>query len=471
VLGKVFVVKKFTPRPYQPLMVQHLLSKPRCCLFAGMGTGKTAAVLTALVALALSEPVCALVLAPKRVAQSTWPDEQAKWSDFAGLKVIALFGSSAQRAKLLQDKADIYTINYEQLPWLVAHLGERWPFNIVIADESTRLKSFRLGGGAAGQRAKSIARVAHSRVKWWWNLTGTPSANGLIDLWGQMWFVDQGARLGRTFNAFTSRWFQPHPSGFGQIPTMVAQAQIESALKDICLTIDPRDWFDLKEPITTNIEVALPVRARALYRDMEKQMYAEIEGEAVEAPNAAARTLKCLQLANGAAYLEGGNTRWGEVHSEKLSVLAQIVAEHPDQPILVAYHFKSDLARIMAAFPNQAVQLGTAPAIVRAWNVGKIQMLVAHPASCGHGLNLQDGGNILVFFGHWWSAEERAQIIERIGPTRQAQAGHDRPVWVYNIVARDTVDEAVLARHEKKLSVTQALLDAMKHHTNEKSAT
>jgi SNF2 family DNA or RNA helicase len=275
-----------------------------------------------------------------------------------------------------------------------------------------------------------------------------------------MWFVDKGTRLGRTYDAFRQRWFQKAFDGYGVEALPFAQEQIQDKLRDVCLSIDAADWFDLEAPIVNNIYVDLPPKARALYRDMEKRMFAEIEGHEVEAFNAAARTMKCLQLANGAAYVDDvGN--WREVHEEKTQALESIVEEAQGAPVLVAYHFKSDLARLLAAFPKGRA-LDADPQTLRDWNDGRIPVLFAHPASAGHGLNLQDGGNILVYFGHWWNLEERMQILERIGPTRQLQAGYKRPVFVHNIIARDTVDEDVIARVESKREVQDILLDAMK---------
>ena len=302
--------------------------------------------------------------------------------------------------------------------------------------------------------------MAHTRIKRFVELTGTPSPNGLQDLWGQAWFIDAGQRLGRTFDAFKQRWFRPDPSGFGIRALPHAQAEIQQALADVCLTVEARDWFDLREPIVNNIYVDLPVKARRHYMEMEKQMFTELDGHGLEAFHAAARTLKCLQIANGAAYVGGGNTEWKELHDAKLQALDSIV-EETQAPVLVAYHFKSDLARLQRAFP-QGRALDADPQTIRAWNAGKIPVLFAHPASAGHGLNLQDGGCTLVYFGHWWNLEERMQILERIGPTRQLQAGHDRVVTVHNILARDTVDELILERIETKREVQDILLDAMK---------
>lgn len=451
--------KAFTPRPYQTLITNHILETARCAVWAGMGLGKTTSTLNAIDSLLLCESDPVLVLAPLRVARSTWPDEARKWSHLRNLHVMPVVGNEAERRMSLKHDASVYTTNYENLPWLIEHFGERWPFRTVISDESTKLKGFRTRQGT--QRAKSLARVAHCKVNRFIELTGTPSPNGLQDLWGQMWFLDAGVRLGRTFTGFKQRWFRPSFDGFGVTPFDHAQAEIQDKLRDLCITIDARDWFDLKEPIVNNIYVDLPVKARRLYQDMEKQMFMQIDEHEVEAFNAAARTVKCLQLANGAAYVGEGTAEFKEIHDAKLQALEDIVEESAGMPILVAYNFKSDLARLRAAFPKGR-QLDANPQTITDWNAGKIPLLFAHPASAGHGLNLQDGGNILVFFGHDWNLENRLQIIERIGPTRQMQAGHDRPMFIHNIIARDTVDEMVMARVETKREVQDILLDAMK---------
>jgi SNF2 family DNA or RNA helicase len=450
----------YEPRPYQHLITAHELTCERGGVWAGMGMGKTAATLEAVECRQLTRATPELVLAPLRVAQSTWPDEAAKWSNF-GIEVQPIVGSPVEREKALRNSnAGLFTINFENVPWLVDHLGDKWPFEHVTADESTRLKSFRLGG-KKGRRARSMAKIAHTKIKGWTNLTGTPSPNGLADLWGQSWFLDGGQRLGRTFTAFEQRWFRTGFNGFGVEAMPHAQEQIEAALRDLHITIDPADWFDLAEPIVNVVRVELPAKARALYRDMEKRMFMEVGEHDVEAFNAASRTIKCLQLANGAAYVGDSTDKWVEVHDAKIQALSSITEEAMGAPVLVAYHFKSDLARLQRAFPHGRV-LDSSPDTIREWNRGSIRLLFAHPASAGHGLNLQDGGNILVFFGHWWGLEEFQQIIERIGPVRQKQAGHDRPVFIHHIVATGTVDELVMARRETKREVQDLLLEAMK---------
>ncbi|BCB27023.1 DEAD/DEAH box helicase [Sulfurimicrobium lacus] len=449
----------YTPRPYQGIISGHILETERCAVWAGMGLGKTISTFTALDALFMAgEDAPVLVLAPLRVAKTTWPEEARKWQHLRHIDVMPIVGSEQERRAALKYDASVYTTNYENLVWLTEHYGERWPFRTVISDESTKLKSFRLRQG--GKRAQALGRVAHTKIKRFVELTGTPSPNGLADLWGQMWFVDGGKRLGRTFDSFRQRWFQKSFDGFGMTAMPHAQEQIHEALRDVCLTIDAKDWFDLDEPIVNNIYVDLPIRARQLYRDMERQMFMELEGHGVEAVNAAARTIKCLQIANGAAYVDE-QQNWKEVHDEKLQALEDIIEEAAGAPVLVAYHFRSDLERLERAF-GQGRRLDTDAQTIRDWNAGKIPVLFAHPASAGHGLNLQDGGNILVFFGHWWNLEERLQIIERIGPVRQKQAGHDRPVFIHNIIARDTVDEMVIERVETKREVQDILLEAMK---------
>jgi SNF2 family DNA or RNA helicase len=471
------VAKDFNPRGYQTISIGHLLDTPRCALWASMGAGKTVSTLTALDALYLSgEEKPTLVIAPLRVATTTWPEEVKKWKHLSGLLVSPVVGNEKERLLALKRDVPIYTTNYEQLPWLQEYYGDRWPFATVVSDESTRLKSLRLSyrtakkkdgtpgkeflAGQGGKRARALGMVAHTKIKRMIELTGTPAPNGLLDLWGQAWFLDAGQRLGRTFEAFKQRWFQKSYDGYSMKPLPHAQAEIQAALSDLCLTIDAKDWFDLKDPIVNNIYVDLPVKAMKLYRDMEQKMFAEIEGHGVEAFNAATMTMKCLQIANGAAYVDD-KQNWKELHDAKIQALDSIIEEASGAPVLVAYHFKPDLARLQKAFPAGRT-LDADPKTIREWNKGNIPVLFAHPQSAGHGLNLQDGGNILVFFAHWWSLEEYQQIIERIGPVRQLQAGHDRPVFIHHIVARNTVDEIVMERRATKRDVQDLLLDAMK---------
>ena len=450
---------KFAPRDYQRAIIRHIIGNKRCAVWASMGSGKSASTLTALEELHLIEGVYpALVIAPLRVATSVWSGEVSKWETLRHLRVSPIVGSALERSHALQQNAEIYTINYENLPWMVEHVGDDWPFHTVIADESTKLKSYRLRQGTL--RAKALASVAHTKVDRFIELTGTPAPNGLADLWGQMHFLDHGSRLGRTHTAFTDRWFRPSHDGYGREPLAHAQSEIQNKLRDICITVTAAEYMDLPPLIENTLLVDLPFRARKIYNDMEKEMFAQIGAHDVEAFNAAAKTNKCLQLANGAAYVDDAGT-FEEVHQAKLDALEDIIEEAAGAPVLVAYQFRSDLVRILKRFKT-ARALDKNPQTICDWNAGKIPILVAHPASAGHGLNLQAGGNILAFFSSGWNLEHDMQILERIGPTRQFQSGLNREVYVHRIVARNTVDELVAERRAGKKSVQQILLDYMK---------
>jgi SNF2 family DNA or RNA helicase len=246
-------------------------------------------------------------------------------------------------------------------------------------------------------------------------------------------------------------------------PHAHSQAEIQDKLRDCCLTVQAKDWFDLRAPIISNVYVDLPMKARKHYAEMEKTLFTQLTTQAVEAFGAAEKSLKLLQLASGCLYTAAGE--WEVLHDEKILALESIIEESGGEPILVAYHFKSDLARLKKAFPK-ARTLDANPKTIAAWNKGEIPLLLAHPQSAGHGLNLQDGGRILVYFSHWWALEDRLQIAERIGPVRQLQAGYDRNVFVYNIVARGTIDETVAERIDEKRSVQDLLLEAMKVNRN-----
>jgi hypothetical protein len=399
-----------------------------------------------------------LVLGPMRVANATWPDDMARWEQFSDMRIVPLTGTPKQRVDKLKIRADVYTISYELAPWLVEHFMDRWPFRNVIADEADRLKGFRTRQG--GERARSLGRIARNLTDRWINLTGTPSPNGLKDQWGQTWYLDFGQRLGRTYSAFEQRWFAPNWNGYGIRPLPHAEREIHEALKDICITIDPKDYYDLREPIVTQVKVKLPPAARKLYKKLETELFAELgEHGNIEIFNATALTSKCLQLANGAVYTQYPN--WAPVHDEKIEAVRSIVAEAGGTPVLLAYQFKSDVARLKVAFPR-AVELST-DAGMKAFRAGDAPIGLAHPKSLGHGIDgLQNVTNILIRYGHDWNLGERMQMLERVGPMRQLQAGLDRAVYVYDIVAEDTIDEDVIAAHTAKRSVQDALLNAMK---------
>ena len=448
-------------RPYQKQMVQFIQDTPRGLLWSFMGSGKSVSTLTAIDNLSLVEEVYpVLIIAPKRVARSTWPIEVEKWSHLKHLKVSVIEGTPKQRIAAVAKNSDLFTINYEGLPWLVDHLDGEWPFRMIIADESTRLKGFRTRQG--GKRARALGLVAF-RSERFIGLSGTPVSQGIIDIWGQAYFADRGTRLGKTFTAFSNRWFRSIRVGQDAFAVKLepydhSQKEIEEKLSDICLSLDAKDHFDITAPIVNTIRVSLPEDAYFQYQEMEQEMYVSLHD--VEAQNAASKTIKCLQMANGSLYIDDkGN--WEEIHDQKLQALDSIIEESAGMPILVVYNFKSDLARLTKRYPQGKV-MDQNPKTITDWNAGKIPLLFLHPKSAGHGLNLQDGGNTLAFFSLDWNLEERLQVIERIGPVRQAQAGHNRPVFIHYIIADKTIDEVVLARVNEKRTVMESLMEAMR---------
>lgn len=453
----------FIPKPYQIDGRDHIVSNDRCALWFPMGMGKTTSTLSALNDLSLVEDIYpTLVLAPYRVANVVWPGETEKWKEFSNISVSPVLGDAQERKRALKVDANIFSINYENIPWLIEQ-KEDWPFKTVIADESTRLKSFRSRQG--GKRARALSTIL-PHTKRWINLTGTPSPRGLTDLWGQTFFLDKGERLGRTYVAFEQRWFRRGWDGFSLEPMPHAQKEIEEKLSDICLSVDPKDYFDLKEPIETTMYVDLPHSARKLYNEMEKRMFIEIEREPIEAFNAAAKTNACSQLANGAIYSQFSDPNlndreWKTVHNVKIDALESIIAELAGAPLLVAYHFKSDLARLKTAFPQGRV-FDKNPKTEDEWNAGEIPLLFAHPMSAGHGSNLQLGGHHIAYFALDWNLEGFLQILERLGPMRQLQSGLDRNVFIYYIVAKNTIDEDKLTRLRTRESVQSVLMKAMK---------
>lgn len=450
------MTRTFKPHAYQEEVIDFICQTKRCAVWAPMGGGKTVSTLTALERLSVVEDVYpALILAPLRVAKTTWPDEVQKWDHLQHLRVSVITGTPKQRQRALEAEADIFTTNYDNILWLRQALGDKWPFKTVVADELTRLKSFRLRQG--GSRARALGQVVHGPGSRFIGLTGTPAPNGIKDLWGQQWFIDKGERLGRTYAAFEQRWFRRGYDGYSLIPFEHSQAEVQERLRDVCLTVT---GLPVDEPVVNPIYVTMPHGPRVLYDEMERHAYAEIEGEGVEAVNAAVKTQKLLQLCNGAIYINDDGS-WEDVHNAKLDALDSIIEEANGAPVLVAYNFKHDLERLRRRFPQGRV-LDRDVRTVEEWNAGKIPLLFIHPKSGGHGLNLQYGGNIMAFFGVDWNLEEYLQVIERIGPMRQKQAGFDRPCLVYPILARNTVDEVVMERLASKRSIQDVLLEALK---------
>lgn len=448
----------YTPREYQRLATSFLLSTPRAALWAKPGMGKTSIVyaMLDLLKLAGSGFFPALVLAPLKVAELVWPAEARKWHAFQDLKVVPILGSAKQREEALYRRGDVYVTNYDNVPWLVQRIGtSRWPFKIVIADESTRLKNFRLKK-QGGVRAGALGEIANKTGRWV-NLSGTPASNGLKDLWGQTWFQDFGARLGHSYTDFLQRWFYQNPYSRIVEPRKGAKEEIHAKLADITMALLPEDWMDLRKPQVIRRDVLLPDEAMKVYSKMEREFFAEIKlGTEIEAMNAAAQSMKLLQMASGAVY--DSERIAHELHDAKLEALESIINECGGEPVLVVYHFNFERERLLKRFPGSRVFKTQQDE--DDWNAGKIPVMLIHPQSGGHGTNLQHGGRIMVFFTHTWDLELRLQVMERIGPVRQMQSGYDRVVMYYDIVAAGTLDVDVLDRLHSKDSVQQALMRA-----------
>lgn len=438
----------WTPRPYQPIARDFIIDTPRCNLWLDMGMGKTVSTLTALdiLWLAGSRYWPALVIAPKRVARDTWAPEAAKWEHLKHLRVSAIIGDRKQRCAAAVRKADVYTINYENIPWLVEFFGrKKWPFRIVISDESRKLASFRIRHG--GIRAAALSKVAKLTGRWV-NLTGTPAPEGLKDLWGPQWFVDFGSSLGFSHGAFAERWF--YKTEFGLEARAAAEREIMDLIAPTTLSMRAKDWIEgYYEPTPRPVYFDLPPKARKIYDDMEVEMFAELDSlTEVEAMNSGSKYGKCSQIASGAIYTDPETKAWEVIHDKKLDCLGEILDELCGDPLLVVYHFKHDLARIQKRYPY--MKLYESEQDMHDWNAGKFRGMLVHAASAGHGLNFQDGGCNIAFFSQVPSLELRQQVIERLGPVRQIQAGHPRPVLVWDIIARNTVNEVDYARADTK---------------------
>ena len=411
----------------------------------------------------------ALVIAPKRVAEDTWSREQAKWEHLKHLKVVKVMGTKDKRLAALKEQADIYIINRENVEWLVETLGTRWRFDAVVIDELSSFKS------AKSKRWKALRKVIFGS-RYVYGLTGTPASNGYLDLWPEMYLLDHGERLGKTLGAYRSTYFNPgaHKGHvvFEWRLKPGARERIDAKLSDICLSMSKEDWLDLPERTYNTIPVQLDSKARKLYDQFKRDKILPLVHEheklavaqgmdydtAVVGDMAAQVSGKLLQMANGAVYDDDGEVF--HIHDAKLDMLAEIADTSAGQPILVFYNYKHDLKRLQERFPD-AVKMGGED-VISAWNRGEIPMLLCQPASAGHGLNLQDGGHIIVWFGLTWSLELYQQANDRLHRMGQRSA-----VIVHHLVAEDTIDEKVMAALTAKDATQKGLLDALKQYLQE----
>lgn len=396
-----------------------------------------------------------LIIAPKRVAEDTWSRETKKWDHTSYLTVSKVLGSEAQRRKALQKRADIYVINRENVPWLVdlyASKGIKWPFDMVVVDELSSFKS------PSSQRFKKLRKV-RPLIKRLVGLTGTPSPNSLLDLWSQMYLIDRGERLEATVSKYKARYFDQHPYQMYKLDLKPgAEESIYRKIDDVCVSMKAKDYLNLPERVNNIVKVYLGEKERALFKKLEREYILEFEQGDVVAATAAVVSNKLMQLSQGAVYNEHGEVQ--HIHDAKLDALEDIIEGAQGQPVLVFYSFKHDIARIQKRFKT-AETLDADKAIER-WNDGDIPLLLAHPASAGHGLNLQDGGHIIVWFGITWSLELYAQANARLDRQGQTQS-----VIVHHIITEDSIDERVMNVLEGKEEQQEALMSAVKARLEE----
>lgn len=447
---------KFEPYPYQQYCIDRIISDNSIGLFLDMGLGKTVITLTAIYALRYYYWACgkALVIAPKKVAEQTWSKEAEKWDHLKGLKVQVCLGTLSQRINALNTPADVYVINRENTQWLVQYFGHKWPFDMVILDESSSFKNHQ------AKRFKAMKAI-RPRINRLVELTGTPSPHGLTDLWAQVFLLDGGQRLGRTISVYREMYFVPDKRNrniiYSYAPRDGAETEIYAQISDICVSMKSEDYLQLPDLIYEDIPVMLDKDARKAYDTMERDMLLEVENdEIITAATAATLTGKLLQLCNGAVYSEDGAVQ--EIHGCKIEALLETIEQLNGQHVIVYYYFRHDVARILAALPKSLhVRVYQGAKDQDDWNAGLIDVLLAQPASCGYGLNLQQGGHHIIWFGLTWALEEYQQANKRLH-----RQGQPYPVIVHRLIVQGAQDEDVIKSLESKDGSQEELLAALK---------
>lgn len=441
---------RYDPHNYQQFATDFILEHPVSCLMLDMGLGKTIITLTALWQLTLDsfDVSRVLVIAPKRVAADTWPKELTKWEHLKGLDASLVMGTQAEREAALRRQTFLYIINRENVSWLVEK--HHWDFDMVVIDELSSFKSNQ------AQRFKALKKVRPlvSRIV---GLTGTPAPNSLLDLWPQMYLMDMGQRLGRFIGGFRERFFTPDKRSreiiYSYKPREGAEEAIYDLISDICISMKAVDYLDMPELIMNRVEVSMDSREQKIYDAFQRDMVVNLHGEELDAVNAAVLSGKLLQMANGAVY--GENHKVLRIHDRKLDALEDLVEAANGKPLLVAYWYEHDLQRIKARFKTARCIDSTKD--IDDWNAGRIPLALIHPASAGHGLNLQDGGCTIVWFGLTWSLELYQQLNARLW-----RQGQKHTVVIHHIVTKGTHDEDVLRALECKDTRQTALIDAVR---------
>ena len=439
----------YSPHDYQRYAIDYILEHPIAAVFLDMGLGKTSITLTALEQLLFDrfEAHRVLIIAPLRVARDTWPDELKKWDHLQNLRMSVAVGNAEERMAALKQEADLYVINRENVKWLIEESGQRFDFDTVVIDELSSFKSYQ------AKRFRALMKV-RSRMRRVIALTGTPSSNGLMDLWAEFRLLDMGQRLGRYIGDYRARYFTPDKRNGMQVfsyrPMPGADKAIYDRISDITISMRSTDHLKMPPLIFNTVRVSMTTAEQDVYDQLRQDMVVTLGDREIDAVNASALTGKLLQMANGAVYDDQGNAT--HIHDHKLEALEDLLEAANGKPVLVAYWFRHDLERIRSQFAVREIKTSRAD-----WNAGRIPVTVIHPASAGHGLNLQAGGGTLVWFGLTWSLELYQQTNARLW-----RQGQKDTVVIHHIITRGTIDESVMRAFRQKEKVQNSLIDAVK---------
>ena len=446
----------YEPYPYQQYCAARIVADAAVGLFLDMGLGKTVITLDAINTLRYDRWAVqrVLIIAPKKVAEGTWTKEVQKWEHLRHLRISAVLGSQQKRLRALATPADIYVINRDNVAWLVDYFKNAWPFDMVVLDESSSFKN------SQSKRFKAL-KLVRSRINRLVELTGTPASNGLIDLWAQIYLLDGGARLGRTLGQYRERFFDPDKRSRTQIfsytPKDGSMEYIQQAIGDICVSMKAEDYLNLPDRMFDDVPVVLDDKARKAYRQLERDLLLDLDEGQITAASAGVLTGKLLQLCNGAVY--DSEKRPLAIHNCKVEAFLEVLEQLNGQHCLVFYNFQHDRDRLLAALEplGLRVRVYQNAADEDAWNAGEIDVLLAHPASCAYGLNLQNGGHHIVWFGLTWSLEQYEQANKRLH-----RQGQRHPVIVHHLVVQGGMDEDVIESLRAKGDTQEALMDALK---------
>lgn len=442
---------KYFPHDYQRYATDFIINHPVSAVLLEMGLGKSVISLSAINELMLDyfDVSITLVIAPLRVANSTWPDEIKKWDHLKHLNYSVVIGSEKERLDALKKPAHIYLINRENVDWLITKSGIPWKFDMVVIDELSSFKSYQ------AKRFKSLLKV-RPKLKRIVGLTGTPSSNGLMDLWAEFRLLDMGERLGRYITYYRQNFFIPDKRNqqmiFSYKPKDGAEKKIYSLISDITISMKSKDFLKMPECVMNEVIVTLSDKEQKLYDSLKQDMVLSLEENEIDAINAAALSNKLLQMSNGAVYNDDKESL--HIHDRKLDALEDLIEGANGKPVLVAYWFKHDLEKIKDKFDVREIKSAKD---ISDWNEGKIPVALIHPASAGHGLNLQAGGSTLIWFGLTWSLELYQQTNARL-----YRQGQDSTVVIHHILTKGTIDEDVMKALKAKEKIQDALIDSVK---------